>query len=152
MPAKNPMTRPTAKSIASYVKKHAPKVGEIQGHHHAASETIREADYEGHHIVVRTTYRIEVDGTPVTGHMGVTDDGNVHYHPIPNMSFASALDMVKQLIDVFPDDFTAAKDKPAAHGGHTAKTRPRTKSASSPAARTTKTGKKTRADHDHKSR
>ncbi|WP_052494288.1 hypothetical protein [Nitrosospira sp. NpAV] len=149
MPTKNPVTRPTAKSIASYVKKHAPKVEETQGHHHAASETIREADYEGHHIVVRTTYRIEVDGTPVTGHMGVTDDGNVHYHPIPNMSFASALDMVKQLIDVFPDDFTAAKNKPVAHGGHTAKTKLRTKSASS-SAPTKKTGKKTHAGHNHK--
>ena len=145
MPTKNPVTRPTAKSIASYVKKHAPKVGEIQGHHHAASETIREADYEGHHIVVRTTYRIEVDGTPVTGHMGVTDDGNVHYHPIPNMSFASALDMVKQLIDVFPDDFTAAKNKPAAHGGHAVKTKSGHKSPAT--GRAGKTGKKTHADH-----
>ena len=145
MPTKNPVTRPTAKSIASYVKKHAPKVGEIQGHHHAASETIREADYEGHHIVVRTTYRIEVDGRPVTGHMGVTDDGNVHYHPIPNMSFASALDMVKQLIDVFPDDFTAAKNKPAAHGGHAVKTKSGHKSPAT--GRAGKTGKKTHADH-----
>src|SRR6185312_9801306 len=125
MPSKNPVTRPTVKSIGSYVKKHAPKVEETQGHQHAMSETVREADYEGHHIVVRTTYQIEVDGTPITGHMGVTDDGNVHYHPIPNMSFASALDMVKQLIDVFPDDFTDTG--PAAHGEHATKAKPRTK-------------------------
>ena len=64
------------------------------------------------HIVIRTTYQIEVDGTPVTGHMGVTDDGKVHYHPVPNISFASALDMVKQLIDVFPDDFTDTGENP----------------------------------------
>lgn len=145
MPSKNPVTRPTVKSIGSYVKKHAPKVEETQGHQHAMSETVREADYEGHHITVRTTYQIEVDGTPITGHMGVTDDGSVHYHPIPNMSFASALDMVKQLIDVFPDDFTDTGERPAAHGGHTANPKPRTKSA--PAARVSKTGKKTHADH-----
>lgn len=145
MPVKNPVPRPTLKSIASNVKKHASKAGETQGHHAAASETIREADYEGHHIVVRTTYRIEVDGMPVTGHMGVTDDGNVHYHPIPNMSFASALDMVKRLIDVFPDEFIAAKDKPAAHDGHAAKARSGQKSPAT--ARTGKTGRKTHADH-----
>jgi hypothetical protein len=146
MPSKNSVTRPTVKSIGSYVKKHAPKVEETQGHQHAMSETVREADYEGHHIVVRTTYQIEVDGTPITGHMGVTDDGNVHYHPIPNMSFASALDMVKQLIDVFPDDFTDTG--PAAHGVHATKAKPRTKSApSAPTARVRKTGKKTHADH-----
>lgn len=148
MAGKNPITRPTVKSIGSYVKKHAAQVEGTQGHHHASSETIREADYEGHHIIVRTTYRIEVDGTPVTGHMGVTDDGNVHYHPIPNMSFASALDMVKQLIDVFPDDFTAAKDTPAAHGSHAAKTKPRTRSAPpAPAARAGKASKKPHAGH-----
>ena len=146
MPSKNPVTRPTVKSIGSYVKKHAPKVEETQGHQHAMSETVREADYEGHHIVVRTTYQIEVDGTPITGHMGVTDDGNVHYHPIPNMSFASALDMVKQLIDVFHDDFTDTG--PAAHGEHATKAKPRTKSAPlAPTARVRKTGKKTHADH-----
>src|SRR5690348_16820229 len=115
MPSKNPVERPTVHSIDSYVKKHASKVEETQGHQHPSSETIREADYEGHHIVIRTTYQIEVDGKPVTGHMGVTDDGKVHYHPVPNISFASALDMVKQLIDIFPDDFAETGEKPVEH-------------------------------------
>lgn len=146
MPSQNQMNRPTMKSISSYVKKHTPQVEETQRHQHEASETVREADYEGHHIVVRTTYQIEVDGVPVTGHLGVTDDGQVHYHPIPNMSFASALDMVRQLIDVFPDDF-AGKGGMAAeqdgHEGHGAPGRPRTKSA----PRTRRTGK-THTDHE----
>jgi hypothetical protein len=78
---------------------------ELPDHHHAGPhETVREANYRGHHIVVRTTYAIEVDGRPVEGHLGVTDDGRVHYHPVPNLAFPSAIDMVKQLIDVFPDD------------------------------------------------
>lgn len=148
MAGKNSITRPTVKSIGSYVKKHAAQVEGTQGHHHATSETIREADYEGHHIIIRTTYQIEVDGTPVTGHMGVTNDGNVHYHPIPNMSFASAIDMVKQLIDVFPDDFPAAGAKSSAHGAHATKTRSRSKPApAAPAAQPGKTGKKPHADH-----
>ncbi|BCT67961.1 hypothetical protein [Nitrosospira sp. NRS527] len=132
MPNQNQISRPTMKSISSYVKKHAPQVEEAQRHQHEASETVREADYEGHHIVVRTTYQIEVDGVPVTGHLGVTDDGQVHYHPIPNMSFASALDMVRQLIDVFPDDFVDKGGMPAGHDGHEghgAPGRSRTKSA-----------------------
>ena len=105
MQDKSPLERPTVNSIDSYVKKHASQVGKTQEHQHSMSETTREADYKGHHIVIRTTYQIEVDDKPVTGHMGVTDDGRVHYHPVPNISFPSALDMVKQLIDVFPDDF-----------------------------------------------
>jgi hypothetical protein len=93
----------------------------LPDHAHAGPhETVREATYRGHHIVVRTTYAIEVDGRPVEGHLGVTDDGRVHYHPVPNLAFPSAIDMVKQLIDVFPDDFApgALPDEPHDHEGH----------------------------------
>jgi hypothetical protein len=110
-----PITAPTIKSIASYVKRNASKVKKAQHSMHMAAESVREADYKGHHIVIRTTYRIEVDGVPLMGHMGVTDDGRVHYHPVPNASFASAVDLVKQLIDIFPDDFTG--DTGGTHGG-----------------------------------
>lgn len=103
--------RPTVESIASYAQKNASRVMHIQQHQHPMTVSVREADYQGHHIVVRTRYEIEVDGRAVTGHMGVTNDGQVHYHPVPNMSFASAIDLVKQLIDVFPDDFSK-KAKP----------------------------------------
>jgi hypothetical protein len=91
-----------------------------QGHDHGhgmPTQSTREATYRGHHIVIRTTYQIEVDGTPIEGHLGVTDDGQVHYHAVPNLSFASAVDLVKQLIDTFPEDFEAGTDTdPHGHG------------------------------------
>ena len=71
----------------------------------ADSPHVREADYAGHHIVVRTRYQVEVDGHMLMGHMGVTNNGQVHYHPVPNLAFGSAVDLVKRLIDIFPDDF-----------------------------------------------
>ncbi len=80
---------------------------------HDPQESVREATYRGHRIVVRTSYRIEVDGVPLTGHLAVTNDGRVHYHGLPNYSFASAIDLVKQAIDAFPDDFP-----PPGEGGH----------------------------------
>lgn len=89
------------------------------GHEHGASmESVREATYHGHHIAIRTTYRIEVDGRPILGHMGVTNDGQVHYHPIPNLGFASAVDLVKQLIDAFPEDFEAGAEPGEPDPGH----------------------------------
>ena len=97
--------KPTTKSIAAYVKSNAARARKAQQMHHGESVVTREADYKGHHIVVRTKYEVEIDGKPLMGHMGVTDSGSVHYHPVPNMSFASALDMVRKIIDVFPDDF-----------------------------------------------
>ena len=105
MPTRKVMVAPTATSIASYVKKHAVYVKKLQKHKHQKIENIRKAEHKGHHIIVRTHYEIEVDGHMVMGHMGVTNDGHVHYHPLPNLSFASAIDLVKQLIDTFPDDF-----------------------------------------------
>jgi len=97
----------TAEGVAEYVEKNAP--GRSQPpHDHGAmhpAESVREATYRGHHILVRTTYHIEVDGVPIEGHVGVTNDGQVHYHAVPNMSFGSAIDLVKQLVDTFPDDF-----------------------------------------------
>jgi hypothetical protein len=91
-----------------------------QGHDHGHGrpmESTREATYRGHPLMIRTTYRIEVDGTPIEGHLGVTNDGQVHYHAVPNLSFASAVDLVKQLIDTFPEDFQAATDThPHGHG------------------------------------
>ena len=105
MPTSRSTMRSTPKSIASYVKKNAKHVKKAQKHTHQSSESVRVADYRGHHIVVRTHYEIEVDGRVVMGHMGVSNDGQVHYHPVPNLSFASAVDLVKQLIEIFPDDF-----------------------------------------------
>ena len=143
MSAKNPIVPPTTKSIASYVRKHAAQAKKAQGHGMKMDESVREADYNGHHIVIRTTYQITVDGNPVTGHMGVGNDGRVHYHPVPDMSFASAIDLVKQLIDIFPDDFAGGAHVPGGSGGHMNMAMPRVKTTSPrPRAKKTKSGGK----------
>jgi hypothetical protein len=81
------------------------------GHHHGSTtENVREVEYNGHTIRIRTTYAIEVDGTPITGHVGVTNEGRVHYHALPTLNFPSAIDMVKELVDKFPDDFRSDHD------------------------------------------
>ena len=105
---------PTPESVASFVVKNAEKVQKAQTQVHKGMESVREAEYQGHRIVVRTRYEIEVDGKRVTGHVGVTNDGNVHYHAVPNMSFPSAVEMVEKLIDIFPEDF----DKKGRGGTH----------------------------------
>lgn len=99
-------------SLARHVRQNAPAMRQTQHPHGEAMESVREDAYRGHRIVVRTSYHIEVDGVPVEGHLGVTNDGQVHYHAVPNLSFASAIDLVKQLIDTFPEDFQSGS------GGH----------------------------------
>ena len=107
---------PTPRSIAGYVKTNAARARKAQQMHHGESVITRETEYKGHHIVVRTKYEVEVDGKPVMGHMGVNDEGSVHYHPIPNLRFDSALDMVKKIIDVFPEDFGPNAASPSMPG------------------------------------
>jgi hypothetical protein len=93
-------------------------------HHHGGPvESVREADHEGHHIVIRTAYTIEVDGRPIEVPLGVDNDGHVHCHSLPNYQFLSAINMVKQLISSFPKDFPrpGSPRKPprvSATGGH----------------------------------
>lgn len=92
----------TPESLVEHVGRNAP----VLGHPHGGTmESIREATYRGHHIVIRTSYHIEVDGAPLEGHLGVANDGQVHYHAIPNLRFVSTVDLVKQLIEAFPEDF-----------------------------------------------
>jgi hypothetical protein len=92
-------------------------------HHHGhggdgSIETLREDDYEGHHIVIRTTYRIEVDGKVLAVPLALGNDGQLHVHSLPNYQFASAIDMVKRLIDSFPEDFRPQRGEKKRSAGH----------------------------------
>lgn len=122
MSAKKLPVAVTAQSIAQYVKQNAARAkaaNKSRVHRGGGGESVREADHAGHHIVIRTTYHVEVDGIPVTGHLGVTNDGQVHYHAVPNVAYDSAIDLVKSLIDLFPDDFpaTSSGSGPDQHSG-----------------------------------
>ncbi len=86
--------------------------------HHHGNTTVREVTHGTHSIRVVTSYDIEVDGQPVTGHLLVTNEGAVHYHAIPNQEFASALDMVKRMIDLAPDQFPDPPTDRTDHHGH----------------------------------
>ena len=75
-------------------------------------QSVREADYKGHKIAIYTQYEITVDGKPFTGHVYVDNTGKVSTHALPAYSFVSAVDLVKKIIDEFPDDFTTKKKSP----------------------------------------
>ena len=99
---------PSPESIAKYVKQNAKRNSSsmkamMRGK--GGQDTTREDDYEGHHIVIRTRYDITVDGQTVSGHIMLTNLGQVQYHGLPNYSFDSAVGLVKALIDNFPEDF-----------------------------------------------
>lgn len=84
--------------------------------HHGPVETVRMAEHNGHRIAVYTTYRIEIDSRELSGHIGVSNTGNVHYHGLPAYSFTSAVDLARTVIDSFPDDFPPRTSTEPGHG------------------------------------
>jgi hypothetical protein len=79
----------------------------VAGHagHEGPFESVREVEYKGHNITIRTQYEIRVDGKPLGGHIYVDNSGRVSSHAMPTYSFVSTVDLVKKLIDAFPANF-----------------------------------------------
>src|SRR4051794_2392391 len=71
---------PTAESIAKYVKKNSAAVKRaaagimMDKGHGNGMESVREDDYEGHHIVIRTSYTTTIDGKEIMAHLALTND------------------------------------------------------------------------------
>ena len=97
------------------------------GHQNSFSST-RTAMHRGRKIKIRTTYRIEIDGEPLTLHTMVMNDGTVHCHGLPNYSFPSAIDLARSIIDsaglvkIEDDELGHGQDPHAGshHGSHNA--------------------------------
>ena len=89
-------------------------------HHVGPMDAVRSISHRGHEIVIRTTYEITVDGHPFNAHVAVGNDGRVHYHGLPTRDFESTVDLVKKVVDYFPDDFRdgTKRDPANGHGDH----------------------------------
>ena len=113
----------TSDAGISQARKTAPALKRLlrqphSGHHGTSS--VREADHKGHHIVIKTTYDITVDGKKLKAPLSVSNAGTVEYHATPNVAYASAVDLVRAVIDQFPDEFRSTpprRDDPD-HGTH----------------------------------
>lgn len=72
--------------------------------HDHQSVSVRTAEHNGHTIQIETTYRILIDGEEFPDPIHVQDDGTVHYHGLPQYSTASAVDLLKIVVDKMADD------------------------------------------------
>ena len=89
----------------------------VAGHDHSPS--VRHDHYKGHHIVVKTTYDVTIDGKKFTPPLDVSNAGTVQYHGMPNVGFPSALDLLRCIIDQFPEEFPAERrEEPPASAQH----------------------------------
>jgi len=93
-----------AQSHPEWIKKKFPAYIEPHGKHEATS--VRELTHNGHTVRIITTYRVEVDGKPADMHLSVDEDGQVFTHATPFVTYASAVDLMKEVMDAYPDAFT----------------------------------------------
>jgi hypothetical protein len=136
-----------AQKTAPHFKK---LLGDMHAHMQEASTSTREANYLGHQIVIRTTYEVTVDGKAFNAGLGVTDDGRVYYHGMPNVGFDSAVDLMKAVIERFADEFADGDqghhepdsqhdhDSPAHHAGMKGRRRSAAKNTKKPRSRPVK--------------
>ena len=100
----------TVAEAARYFKRHRKKL-KVRVHE-GPIKSIRTGKHRGHEIKITATYDIRIDGRPLGGHLEVGNHGHVHYHGLPNYTWGSMVDLCKQVIDSFPDDFPPAGRKP----------------------------------------
>lgn len=102
----------TAASHPDWVKTQFPTYISPHVGHEATS--VREFTHNGHVVRIITTYQVEVDGQPIRSHLSVDEDGRVYTHATPFVTYSSATDLMKAVIDAYPDAFS---DSDGGHGG-----------------------------------
>lgn len=99
-------TRETIKEINEILDTHGKyAIGHGMNENGHKVESIRKDEYKGHKIVIVTKYEIEVDSKKIFPPMHVSNNGSVGAHILPNYASSSAIDLVKTLIDCFPEEF-----------------------------------------------
>jgi hypothetical protein len=100
-----------SESHPSWVKDRFP--GYVDPHAGHARSSVREFAHAGHVVRIITTYRVEVDGREVQAHLSVDEDGQVFSHALPFVSYGSAVDLIKDVINAYSAEFTDPH-----HDGH----------------------------------
>ncbi|HYD36549.1 MAG TPA: hypothetical protein VEA60_02980 [Allosphingosinicella sp.] len=112
--------KPTLADLEEEGQARAAAGGDDHGGHAHSMESVRTATHCGREIVIRTCYEITVDGKPLNAHLSVDDQGNLHTHALPEYQFSSAVDVVKKIVEAFPDEFECDDEggKGSGHHGH----------------------------------
>ncbi len=77
--------------------------------HDGSLTTLRRTSHNGREIEVKTTYEISVDGRRLADHVSVAKDGSPYSHSCPYEQFSSMVDLVKRLVDLYPESFAGVK-------------------------------------------
>jgi hypothetical protein len=97
-----------------WLRKNFPEYAEHT--HEALVRSVRTLESRGHTITITTAYEVRVDGRLVTLHMMVDEQGELWSHLCPYLSFPSATELVRHLLERLPHLFEGTDS--GGHGGH----------------------------------
>jgi hypothetical protein len=76
-----------------------PDVGHGHGDGHGTHGGVRRFQHRGHRVEVVTRYQVTIDGEPWEQPIHVQHDGSVMYHGLPQYVVASAVELMRGVID-----------------------------------------------------
>mgnify|MGYP001795039389 CR=1 FL=1 len=88
------------------------------GHNHVHShmKTLRKINHLSNAIEIETTYKITINGVKYNTHIMLGNDGALTTHAIPYRTFESMTDLIKALIELYPDEFNPTSNHHHHHG------------------------------------
>ncbi len=95
----------------------------VEHAHEALARSTRVLEHQGNTITITTTYEVRVNERLVTLHMMVDEEGRLWSHLCPYLTFATATELVRHLIERMPHLFEPALPSPGgddegAHSDH----------------------------------
>jgi hypothetical protein len=98
----------------------------VEHTHESLARSTRVLEHRGNTITITTTYEVRVGERLVTLHMMVDEEGRLWSHLCPYLTFATAPELVRHLIERMPHLLEPAQpspgvdggDGPSGHGGH----------------------------------
>jgi|GEM_PF-2942407 len=142
METKKLETGAAPRKLGDYLTRARDKAPAHADHGAGGAQSVRKDSYRDHEIEIVTTYKILVDGKKIRAPLGVDASGQVHCHSLPNYQTSSAVDMVRALIDGFPEEFERKPAPSRRRPPSSRKSRPAPAHKSKPAA-------KKRSKHEH---
>ena len=93
-------------------------LGMGHAHHGTVVHSSRQFEHAGHDVEIRATYRVLVNGVERQLQFSVGPDGKVTTHLRPYVAYDSLVEMVRDVIDNYPDSFSGdAPPNDSGHGG-----------------------------------
>jgi hypothetical protein len=98
----------------------------VEHTHESLARSTRVLEHQGSTITITTTYEVRIGERLLTLHMMVDEEGRLWSHLCPYLTFATAPELVRHLIERMPHLFESAQPPPgvddgdghSGHGGH----------------------------------